>query len=119
MSGDAPIEDLGGGWYRTPGGKKVQGRKAAEEKAEIEEELDARLEAAGLRGADIDELAIVVGSWHGRPNYRCGHCPHADLNLERMREHVILTHLPAPGPQPGPMIIRTDRFGNELAPEEG
>lgn len=113
------LKDLGGGWYRTPSGTKVQGREQAEAQLELEQEMDGRLEAAGLEDADARELGIEVGEWHGRPNYTCGHCPHADLDLGRMREHVILTHLPPPEPAPAPTIIQTDRFGNELRPEEG
>ncbi len=36
--------------------------------------------------------AYTVGTWAGRPNYRCGLCPFATLNAETLRAHMADRH---------------------------
>lgn len=57
-----------------------------------------------------DGVVIEVGSWKDKKNYHCPVCPHSDLELLRLKEHIINEHSLRER-QEGDIVV-ADRFGN-------
>lgn len=54
------------------------------------------------------------GTWKGKDNYECKHCPYSTLDREEIVQHYNEKHAPAPkAPEPVKATIY-DRFGNRI-----
>jgi hypothetical protein len=83
------------------------------EGADLAEEALQELDQQEQEYKDIeleDGVVIEVDSWKGKKNYHCPVCPQADLELRRLKEHIINEHSLRER-QEGEIVI-ADRFGN-------
>lgn len=68
-----------------------------------------------LRANIPEEEIFTLGVWGEFKQWRCRFCPWDTLEGEAaMREHFQAVHAPPPEPPQVSMIVRADRFGNEV-----
>lgn len=81
------------------------------EGADLAERALQELQEDEYKNIKLDDGTVIeVDSWNGKKNYHCPACPHSDLDIARLKDHMISEHTRKER-QEGDILV-TDRFGN-------